>query len=130
MRVGGTVPRWAIGVVIAAAFAGAALAVAGVQTPARIPLAVVFLFAVPALAIATLFDGLRGVPGGRPPGSALRGVSATGPDVLGTVVIAGTAALVIDMAIAESMIATGTWSLRLGVALVALVSVVIAASRP
>ena len=108
MRAGETLSRWVIGVVVAASIAGAALAVAGVQTPARLPLALLFLLAVPGLAVATLFRGV---------------------DVLGRVVIAGSAALVIDMAIAESMIATGTWSLRLGVLLVALVSAVIAAAR-
>lgn len=109
MRTGGMVSRWVIGVVIAAAIAGAVLAVADVQTPARAPLALLFLFAAPGLAVAALFGGI---------------------DALGKLVIAGSAALVIDMAIAESMIATGTWSLRLGIALVALVSVVIAATRP
>ncbi|HEX6932025.1 MAG TPA: hypothetical protein VF162_07780 [Streptosporangiaceae bacterium] len=109
MRTGGIVSRWVIGVVIAAALAGAVLAVAGVQTPARVPLALLFLLAAPGLAVAVLFGGI---------------------DALGRVVIAGSAALVIDMAIAESMIATGTWSLRLGIVLVALVSVVLAAARP
>ncbi len=103
------VSRWVIGVLIAAAIAGAMLAVAEVQTPARVPLALLFLLAAPALAVAALLGGI---------------------DALGKVVIAGSAALVINMAVAESMIATGTWSLRLGIALVALVSVVIAAARP
>ena len=109
MRTGGTTSRWVIGVVIAGAVTGAVLAVADVQTPARVPLALLFLLATPGLAVAALLDGI---------------------DALGKVVIAGSAALVIDMAIAESMIATGTWSLRLGIVLVALVSVVIAAARP
>ena len=108
MRVSETLSRWAIGVVIAASIAGAALALAGAQTPARLPLALLFLLAVPGLAVFSLFRGF---------------------DVLGRVVIAGSAALVIDMAIAELMIATGTWSPRLGIALVALVSAVIAATR-
>ncbi len=103
------VSRWVIGVVIAAAIAGAVLAAADVQTPARAPLALLFLLAAPGLAVAALLGGI---------------------DALSKLVIAGSAALVIDMAIAESMIATGTWSLRLGIALVALVSVVIAATRP
>ncbi len=109
MRARETMSRWVIGVVVAVAMAGAVLAVAEVQTPARLPLALVFLLAVPGFAVASLFGGI---------------------DPLGRVVIAGSAALVIDMAIAESMIATGTWSVRLGIALVALVSVVIAATRP
>jgi hypothetical protein len=108
MRARETLSRWVIGVVLAAAMAGAVVAVADVQTPARLPLALVFL-ALPGFAVASLFGGI---------------------DALGRVVIAGSAALVIDMAIAESMIATGTWSPRLGIALVALVSVVIAATRP
>jgi len=109
MRTGGMVSRWVIGVVVAAAVAGAVLAVGEVQTPARAPLALLFLLAVPGLAVAGLLGGI---------------------DALSKVVIAGSAALVIDMAIAESMIAAGAWSLRLGVILVALVSVVIAAARP
>jgi len=109
MRTGGMMSRWVIGVVVAAALAGAVLAAADVQTLARVPLALLFLLAAPGLAIAALLGGI---------------------DTLGKVVIAGSAALVIDMAIAESMIATGTWSARLGIALVALVSVVIAAARP
>ena len=108
MRAGETLSRWSIGVVIAASIAGAALAVAGAQTPARMPLVILFFLAVPGLAVASIFRGV---------------------DLLGRVVIAGSAALVIDMAIAESMIATGTWSQRLGIALVALVSAVIAAIR-
>jgi hypothetical protein len=109
MRTGGMMSRWVIGVVIAAALAGAVLAAADVQTPARVPLALLFLLAAPGLAVAALLGGI---------------------DALGKVVIAGSAALVIDMAIAESMIATRTWSPRLGIALIALVSVVIAAARP
>ncbi len=98
-----------IGLVIAAATAGAVLAVAGIETPARLPLTLLFLLVIPALAITTLLTGI---------------------DALGKAVIAGSAAIVVDLVIAEAMILSGTWSPRLGVALVALVSVVIAASRP
>jgi hypothetical protein len=97
-----------IGLVVAAATAGAVLAVTGTQTPARLPLVLLFLLVVPALAVATLLTGI---------------------DALGKAVIAGSAAIVTDLVIAEAMIASGTWSPRLGVALVALVSLVIAGSR-
>lgn len=109
MRLGHRLTRWAVGGVVAAGAAGAVLACAGIDTPARLPLVLAFLAAVPALAVASLLGGF---------------------DSFARMVVAGTAAIVIDILIAEAMIASGTWSVRTGMAAVALVSVLIAASRP
>ncbi len=84
------------------------LALAGAQTPARLPLVLVFLVVVPALAVAGTF-------------------CAT--DRLAKVVVAGSAALVIDLVVAEAMILTGGWSPRTGLIALALVSVLIVAAR-
>ncbi|HUD37723.1 MAG TPA: hypothetical protein VMR14_12535 [Streptosporangiaceae bacterium] len=97
--------RCLIGVVLAAGAVGAALAIASIDTPARLPLVLVFLIAVPALAASTLLHRL---------------------DRLAKAVVAGTAAIVIDFGVAEAMIAAGRWSIALGVAAVALVSALIA----
>lgn len=69
----------------------------------------IFLATAPALAVAGLLSPL---------------------DRLAKVVIAGTSAIVINFAVAETMIAAGTWSPRAGVAAVGLVSALIAVSRP
>ena len=109
MESGRRLVRWVTVAVIAACTAGAVLAFAGVATPARAPLALAFLAVIPGLAVASLFRGV---------------------DPFARIVIAGAAAIVIDILIAETMIASGTWSTRTGVAAVALVSVAIAASGP
>jgi len=44
--------------------------------------------------------------------------------------VAGSAAIVIDILVAEAMILSGTWSPRTGLVAVALVSAMIAACRP
>jgi hypothetical protein len=99
--------RWLIWAALAAGTAGAVIAIAGIDTPARVPLVLVFLAVVPALAVTTLLGGL---------------------DRLGAVVIAGISTIVVDFAIAETMIISGTWSLRAGAAAVAAVSILIAAA--
>ena len=109
MRSGPGLRRWLAGGAIAAGLAGAVLAIAGISTPLRVPLVLIFLAAVPALAVATLLPGL---------------------DSLAKLVAAGTAAIVIDMGVAEVQLATGTWSPRIGLVAVALISVMLAACRP
>ncbi len=101
--------RWLIVGVLAAGAVGAALALAGITGPARAPLVLIFLASAPALAVASLLGPL---------------------DRLAKVVIAGTSAIVINFAVAETMIAAGTWSPDVGVAAVGVVSALIAASRP
>jgi hypothetical protein len=104
--------RWLIrilvGLVIAAGAAGAVLAYTGVHTPARAPLVLLFLVVAPALAVASTLSGF---------------------DSLARVVVAGTAAIVIDALIAEVMIASGAWSLRTGIVAVALASAMIVVAR-
>ncbi|HET9897565.1 MAG TPA: hypothetical protein VFQ44_21745 [Streptosporangiaceae bacterium] len=106
MRVSLSVTGWLITGVLAAGAAGAALALAGSSSPARVPLVLIFLAAAPAFAFASLLRGF---------------------DRLATVVISGTAAMVINFGVAEAMAGTGSWSLRAGVIAVGLISVVIAA---
>lgn len=106
MRSGHGLTRWVSGGIIAAGTAGVILALAGIETPLRVPLVLVFLAGVPALAVASLLGGI-------------------GP--YAQVVVAGSAAIVIDILVAESMILSGTWSPRTGLVAVALVSASIAA---
>jgi hypothetical protein len=98
---------WLIGAALAAGSAGAVIAITGIDTPARVPLVLIFLAAVPALAVTTLLGGL---------------------DRLATVVIAGISTIVVDFAVAETMIISGNWSLRAGAAAVMAVSILIAAA--
>ena len=105
MRSGQSVRGWLIGAVLAAGAVGAALAIAGVATPARLPLLIIFLAAAPAFAAALAFRGL---------------------DRLAGVVLAGTSAIIIDFLVAEVMLLAGGWSPRVGVAAVGLISILIA----
>lgn len=107
MRSSQSAPRWLIIGVLAAGAAGAALATASVHTPARLPLVLLYLAAVPALAVASLLGGL---------------------DRFGKVVIAGTSAIIINFGVAEAMITFGHWSPRAGIIAVGLLSVLIAAT--
>ncbi len=106
MRVSRSATRWLIMGVLAAGAVGAALAIAGVTTPARLPLVLIFLAAAPAFAVASLLGGL---------------------DRLAAVVIAGASALVINFGVADAMVGTGHWSARAGVLAVGVVSALIAA---
>jgi hypothetical protein len=106
MRLGQGVTRWLIGLVLAAGAVGAAIAMASIDIPVRVPLVLLFLAGVPALAVSTLLGRL---------------------DRLAKVVVAGASVIVIDFAVAETMIVAGYWSPAAGVAAVALVSALIAA---
>jgi hypothetical protein len=92
---------WLIGAALAAGAAGVILAFAGISTPARVPLVLLFLAVVPGVAVASLLDGI---------------------DAFARTVIAGASAIVIDLSVAAVMIASGTWSARTGLAAVAVVS--------
>jgi hypothetical protein len=105
MRSGQSIQGWLIGAVLAAGAVGAALAIAGVTTPVRLPLVIIFLAAAPAFAAAVAFRGL---------------------DRLARVVLAGTSAIIIDFLVAEVMLMAGGWSPRAGVAAVGLISILIA----
>jgi len=93
--------------VLAAGAAGAALAIAGIGSPLRAPLVLVFLLAVPALAVDAWLPGFG---------------------TLARAVVAGTAAIVVDTLAAGVMVVSGGWSPRAGVVAVALVSLLIAAA--
>src|ERR1700678_2102385 len=108
MRSGLSVTRWLIAGSLAAGAVGAALAVAGTDTPARLPLVLLFLAAAPALSVGTLLGGL---------------------DRAAKLVITGTSAIIVNCGVAEAMILAGAWSLRAGVAGVALVSALIVGVR-
>ncbi len=107
MTSGRGLTRWLVGAVLAAGVAGAVIAIAGIHTPARVPLVLVFFAGVPALAVTSFLGGL---------------------DRLATVVIAGISTIVVDFGVAEAMIISGNWSPRAGVAVVAVVSALIAAA--
>lgn len=109
MRSGHWLTRWVAWGIIAAGTAGAILAVADIGTPLRMPLVLIFLAGVPAFAVASLLGGV---------------------DAFARLVVACSAAIVIDILIAEAMILSGTWSPRTGLVAVAMVSAVIAACRP
>jgi hypothetical protein len=108
MKSGQPMVRLIAGAVMAVGTAGAILALAGVDVPARVPAVLLFLAAAPAIAVASLLPRL---------------------DVLGKVVVAGTAAVVVNAAVASVMLLAGVWSPRAGLLIVALVSAVLAASR-
>jgi hypothetical protein len=108
MRLRLSVARWLIVAVLAAGAAGAALAIAGSTSPARLPLVLIYLAAVPGLAVASLLDGL---------------------DRLAKFAIAGISAILVNFGVAETMLVTGSWSIRAGIAAIAVISGVIAGIR-
>ncbi len=99
--------RWLVWAGVAAGAAGVVLALAGVRTPLRAPLVLLFLALAPAVAVA----------------GSLRHL-----DTLARIVVAGTASVVINFLVAELMLATGTWSPRAGLAVVVAITVVFMAA--
>ncbi len=104
MRAGFVAPRYLRGGLIGAGGVGVILALAGINTVARGPLVLLFLLAAPALAIAGLLRGLDGAA---------------------KYIVAVTAAIVINMLVAETMLAAGVWSPPAGLVVIALVSAII-----
>ncbi|MEU1332495.1 hypothetical protein [Streptomyces sp. NPDC005865] len=86
---------------VAVAGAGATLALADLESPLRGPLTLFFLLAAPAAAIGTALRGLT------PWGRAVASVSG---------------AVAVDMLVAQGMLALHLWSVRGGVAAVAMLS--------
>ncbi|MEU4094320.1 hypothetical protein [Streptomyces sp. NPDC026673] len=80
---------------------GAVLAIADIASPVRAPFTFFFLLAAPAAALA---GGLRSL------------------DPLSRAVVAAGGAIVIDLLVAQSMLALHMWSVRGGVAVVAALS--------
>lgn len=108
MKSGHRMSSWITGGAITAGTAGAVLAFAGIDTPVRLPLVLLFLAAAPAIAVASLLPGL---------------------DPFGRVVVAGAAALVINVGVAAAMLVAGSWSPRAGLVIVAVISIMLAAIR-
>jgi hypothetical protein len=108
MRSGHRTPRWLVGGTIAAGTSGAILAFAGMQTPVRVPLVLLSLIAMPAVAVAELLPSL---------------------DPLAKVVVAGSAAVVINVAVAAGLLVAGAWSPTIGLAAVLLISACMAMVR-
>lgn len=99
-------PGYLWGAILAAGIAGTILALAGLDIAPRGPLVVVFLITAPALAVTGL---LRGI------------------DLSARVIVALTSAIVLDLLVAETMLAAGVWSLRAGLAVIGGLSAIIAA---
>jgi hypothetical protein len=90
---------------VVAGSVSAILAIANIDSPVRAPLVVTFLLAAPAAAVAGLLDRF---------------------DVLARLVIAGTAAVVINFLAAETLLALGLWSVPGSVIVVAAITVICA----
>jgi hypothetical protein len=99
-------PRYLWGAILTAGIVGAILTLAGFDVAPRGPLVIVFLIAAPALAMTGL---LRGI------------------DRSARVIVALSSAVVLDLLVAETMLATGAWSPRAGLAVIAGLSAIIAA---
>jgi hypothetical protein len=93
---------------IAAGSVGAIMAIANIGSPVRAPLVLIFLLVAPAAAIAGLLDRFDG---------------------LARLIIAGTAAIVINFLVAEIMLAAGLWSPRGSVIVVTVITVVSALAQ-
>ena len=84
-----TVPRALAAAAIAAGLGGAGLALAGASSPLRFPLVLLFLFITPLLAVAGLLRGL---------------------DLFARIFVSCAAMVVINVGVAETMLAAGLWS--------------------
>jgi hypothetical protein len=89
--------------VVAAGAVGAALALAGASSPLRAPLVILFLVAAPATAVAGLLRGF---------------------DTFARVIVAATAAIVINALVATAMLAAGVRSPRAGLVVIVLITAV------
>ena len=106
MRAGISAPRYLRGGIIVAASAGALLALAGINSAARGPLVMLFLLTAPGLAVASLLRRL---------------------DLGARIVVAVTAAIVINVLVAETMLVAGAWSPSAGLLAIAVISALIGA---
>ncbi|MFE3549179.1 hypothetical protein ACFXN2_10930 [Streptomyces kronopolitis] len=97
----GTAASLALGAAAGAGGLGAVLALAGSESPLRAPLALFFLLAAPAGAIAAALGRM---------------------DPLGRAVAAGAGALALDLLVAQGMLTLHLWSIRGGVVAVAVCS--------
>jgi hypothetical protein len=93
---------------IAAGSVGVVLALADARTPLRTPLVLLFLAAAPAVAVAGLLRGL---------------------DAFGRIFAACSATIVINVLIAEAMLAAGIWSPKGGLVAVVVITALIGAAQ-
>jgi hypothetical protein len=100
-----TVGRALACAVIGAGLCGAGLALAGVSSPLRSPLVLLFLATAPTLGMAGLLRDL---------------------DLFARIFIACVAMLVIDAGVAETMLAAGLWSPRGGLVAIMTISALLA----
>jgi hypothetical protein len=103
MYSGLAVSRWIAYGAIAAGSAGAVLALAGLGTPLRGPLVLLFLAGAPAAVAASWLRSL---------------------DIFAKVVVACAAAIVLNALVAETLLALGAWSPRMGLVAVLLICAV------
>jgi hypothetical protein len=101
-----TVQRWLACVVIAVGMTGVALTLAGASTPLRTPLVLLFLGVVPAMAVAGLLRGL---------------------DTFARIFAACVAMVIINVLVAETMLAAGVWSPDSGLVAVLVITALIGA---
>ena len=106
MRAGIAAPRYLRGGIVVASSAGALLALAGINSAARGPLVLLFLLAAPGLAVASLLRRL---------------------DPWAAIAVAVTAAITVNVLVAETMLAAGAWSPSGGLLAIAAISAVIGA---
>jgi hypothetical protein len=90
--------RWLACGMIAAGSSGVVLVLAAIDKPVRGPLVLLFLAAAPAAVVGGLLRGL---------------------DTVGRIVVGGAAATAINAVVAETMLASGTWSPPAGLVAVA-----------
>jgi hypothetical protein len=102
-----SIPSWltrtVVGAALAAGAAGFALTLAGVNSPLRVPLLLLFLATAPAVAVAGLLRGF---------------------DPLAVLVIGGAATIAINTLVAATMLTLGVWSLHAGLLAVASITAV------
>lgn len=99
-------PRYLRGGIVIAGSAGALLALTGINSAARGPLALLFLLAAPGLAVASLLRRL---------------------DLGARIAVAVTAAIAMNVLVAETMLAAGAWSPSAGLLAIAAISTIIGA---
>ena len=101
-----TAQRWLACTVIVAGVTGIGLELADASTPLRMPLVLLFLVAVPTMAVAGLLRGL---------------------DTFGRVFAAFTATVVINVLVGVTLLEAGVWSPDAALVVVALITALIGA---
>ena len=103
-----TVQRWLACAVIMAGMTGVGLALADASTPLRTPLVLLFLGAVPTMAVAGLLRGL---------------------DRFARIFAACAATVVVNVLVAETMLAAGAWSPDGGLVVIVVITALIGAAQ-